>query len=230
MSSQPNQSLIDGIRCLQYLASSDIPLGCRELARQLDMSPTKVNRLLMTMESIGLTSKDEKRRYLPGAGIHALGAQAMRSSHLFRKSITVLENIAPHDHIVALGVLWEDKVVYLYHSKPGQKGFEALLDYKIQPAFKSVIGICLLAEHSDEKLVELLGETTFGLISPMIEEKRSLNRVTYNHSDGELSMAVPINSADKAALAFAGFYDISDELRQQKMTQLAMLADMLAPS
>lgn len=228
MSSQPNQSLIDGIRCLQYLASSEGPLGCRELARQLDMNPTKVNRLLMTMESIGLTTKDEKRRYLPGSGIHALGAQSMRSSHLFRKSITVLENIAPHDHIVALGVLWEDKVVYLYHSKPGQKGFEALLDYKIQPAYNSVIGLCLLADHTDEKLCELLGADRFESIRELIVHKREHNHVLYDHADGELSMAVPINSADKAALAFAGFYGIAEDVKQQKLTQLSTLASMLA--
>ncbi|WCE29149.1 helix-turn-helix domain-containing protein [Vibrio sp. SCSIO 43137] len=228
MSSQPNQSLIDGIRCLQYLASSDEPLGCRELARQLDMNPSKVNRLLMTMASIGLTTQDNKRRYLPGSGIHALGAQAMRSSNLFRKSITVLENIAPHDHIVALGVLWEDKVVYLYHSKPGQDRYEALLDYKIQPATNSVIGICLLAEHSDEKLIQLLGEDRLSSIRPLIEKMRTEHHVFLNHSDGELSMAVPIESVDKAALAFAGFYGISDEQKQKKLQRLEVLASMLS--
>ncbi|MBI1519690.1 IclR family transcriptional regulator, partial [Escherichia coli] len=38
MSSQPNQSLIDGIRCLQYLVSSDRAIGCRELARLMDIN------------------------------------------------------------------------------------------------------------------------------------------------------------------------------------------------
>lgn len=66
MSSQPNQSLIDGIRCLQYLVSSDRAIGCRELARLMDINTTRVNRLLMTMASIGLTMQDEHRRYLPG--------------------------------------------------------------------------------------------------------------------------------------------------------------------
>lgn len=66
MSSQPNQSLIDGIRCLQYLVSSDRAIGCRELARLMDINTTRVNRLLMTMASIGLTMQDEHRRYVPG--------------------------------------------------------------------------------------------------------------------------------------------------------------------
>ena len=55
MSSQPNQSLIDGIRCLQYLVSSDRAIGCRELARLMGTNATRVNRLLMTMAAIVIT-------------------------------------------------------------------------------------------------------------------------------------------------------------------------------
>ncbi|VTM22081.1 Uncharacterised protein [Raoultella terrigena] len=80
MSSQPNQSLIDGIRCLQYLVTSGRAIGCRELARLMGINATRVNRLLMTMAAIGLTQQDEQRRYLPGPGIHALAAQAIRGS------------------------------------------------------------------------------------------------------------------------------------------------------
>ena len=91
MSSQPNQSLIDGIRCLQYLVSSDRAIGGRELARQMGMNSTRVNRLLMTMASIGLTVQDEQRRYLPGPGVQALAAQAIRGSSLFAQALPQLE-------------------------------------------------------------------------------------------------------------------------------------------
>ena len=228
MSSQPNQSLIDGIRCLQYLTANDGPLGCRELARQLDLSASKVNRLLMTMSSIGLTTQDEKRRYLPGSAIHALGAQAMRSSSLFRKTITVLNNIAIEDHIVALGVLWEDKVVYLYHSKPGQDKYEALLDYKMQPACNSVLGICLLSELPDDKLISLLGEKRFMSVRLLIEDSRETGHVVMKHDDGETSMATLVTGVDKAALAFAGFFDIDQEQTDKKIHQLNVLSDMLS--
>jgi DNA-binding IclR family transcriptional regulator len=43
--------------------------------------------LLMTMASIGLTMQDEQRRYLPGPGIHALAAQAIRGSALFSQAL-----------------------------------------------------------------------------------------------------------------------------------------------
>lgn len=95
MSSQPNQSLIDGIRCLQYLVSSDRAIGCRELARLMDINTTRVNRLLMTMASIGLTMQDEHRRYLPGPGIHALAVQAIRGSALFSHALLSLNAMRP---------------------------------------------------------------------------------------------------------------------------------------
>ena len=42
---QFNQSLVDGITTLQALATSDHPVGSRELARRLEMDSSKVNRL-----------------------------------------------------------------------------------------------------------------------------------------------------------------------------------------
>jgi DNA-binding IclR family transcriptional regulator len=129
MSSQPNQSLIDGIRCLQYLVTSGRAIGCRELARLMGINATRVNRLLMTMAAIGLTQQDEHRRYLPGPGIHALAAQAIRGSALFSQALPLLERHAPKDIVVALGVLWEDQVIYIYHSEPGSQVSQALAGF-----------------------------------------------------------------------------------------------------
>lgn len=154
MSSQPNQSLIDGIRCLQYLVSSDRAIGCRELARLMDINTTRVNRLLMTMASIGLTMQDEHRRYLPGPGIHALAAQAIRGSALFSHALPILERHAPKDIVVALGVLWEDQIIYIYHSTPGSQGSQALAGFRMCPAWQSVTGVALLAAESDEALMQ----------------------------------------------------------------------------
>lgn len=105
MSSQPNQSLIDGIRCLQYLVSSDKAIGCRELARQMGMNSTRVNRLLMTMASVGLTMQDEHRRYLPGPGIHALAAQAIRGSSLFAQALAGFRMLPAWQSVIGVALL-----------------------------------------------------------------------------------------------------------------------------
>lgn len=176
MSSQPNQSLIDGIRCLQYLVSSDRAIGCRELARLMDINTTRVNRLLMTMASIGLTMQDEHRRYLPGPGIHALAAQAIRGSALFSHALPILERHAPKDIVVALGVLWEDQIIYIYHSTPGSQVSQALAGFRMSPAWQSVPGMALLAAESDEALMQRFTPEQWRNLAPHVAQQRRMWR------------------------------------------------------
>lgn len=228
MSSQPNQSLIDGIRCLQYLVSSDRAIGCRELARLMDTNPTRVNRLLMTMAAIGLTTQDEQRRYLPGPGIHALAAQAIRGSTLFSKALPLLEAHAPKDIVVAMGVLWEDQVIYIFHSRPGSHISQALAGFHMMPACQSVIGLALLAAEEDAALQQRFTPEQLEKISPYLQQQRQQGHVIWPHDDGEMSIACPVHfGAHKAALAFAGMYNTTPAQTAARLTQLTTLCDQL---
>ncbi|MDY1037391.1 IclR family transcriptional regulator [Enterobacteriaceae bacterium RIT714] len=222
MSSQPNQSLIDGIRCLQYLVSSDRAIGCRELSRLMGINTTRVNRLLMTMASIGLTMQDEQRRYLPGPGIHALAAQAIRGSELFSRALPMLERHAPRDIVVALGVLWEDQVIYIWHSVPGSPTSQALAGFHMLPAWRSVIGMSLLAAESDEQLMARFAPEQWADLAPHITQQRERGHVIWHHADGEVSMAQPVG-AHHAALAFAGMWQIDDNALQARLKELTTL-------
>jgi DNA-binding IclR family transcriptional regulator len=226
MSSQPNQSLIDGIRCLQYLVSSGRAIGCRELARLMGINTTRVNRLLMTMASIGLTMQDEQRRYLPGPGIHALAAQAIRGSALFSQALPLLESYAPKDIVVAMGVLWEDQVIYIYHSEPGSQMSQALAGFHMLPAWQSVIGMSLLAAESDEELQKRFVDEQWQQLAPHIVQQRELGRVVWHHDDGEVSMAKPLG-AHSAALAFAGMWQVDDAVIDERLSELHTLARRL---
>lgn len=226
MSSQPNQSLIDGIRCLQYLVSSGRAIGCRELARLMDTNPTRVNRLLMTMATMGLTQQDEQRRYLPGPGIHALAAQAIRGSALFSRALPVLERDAPKDIVVAMGVLWEDQVIYLYHSEPGSQVTQALAGFHMVPAWRSVIGMALLAAESDEVLQARFSAEQWHSLTPYLAQQRRLGHVVWRHEDGEVSMAQPVG-AHNAALALAGMWHLDDAGISAKLEQLHQLTSHL---
>ena len=226
MSSQPNKSLIDGIRCLQYLVSSGRAIGCRELARLMGINTTRVNRLLMTMASIGLTMQDEQRRYLPGPGIHALAAQAIRGSALFSQALPLLESYAPKDIVVAMGVLWEDQVIYIYHSEPGSQMSQALAGFHMLPAWQSVIGMSLLAAESDEELQKRFVDEQWQQLAPHIAQQRELGRVVWHHDDGEVSMAKPLG-AHSAALAFAGMWQVDDAVIDERLSELHTLARRL---
>ena len=226
MSSQPNQSLIDGIRCLQYLVSSGRAIGCRELARLMGINTTRVNRLLMTMASIGLTMQDEQRRYLPGPGIHALAAQAIRGSALFSQALPLLESYAPKDIVVAMGVLWEDQVIYIYHSEPGTQVTQALAGFHMLPAWQSVIGMALLAAETDEELQKRFVAEQWQQLAPHVAQQRAEGRVVWHHDDGEVSMAKPLG-AHSAALAFAGMWQVDETVVDERLSELHTLARRL---
>lgn len=231
MSSQPNQSLIDGIRCLQYLVSCDQAVGCRELARKMAMNSTRVNRLLMSMASIGLTVQDEQRRYLPGPGIHALAAQAIRGSSLFAQALPELELHAPRDIVVALGVLWEDQVIYIWHSEPGERSrtSRALAGFHMLPAWQSVIGVALLAAEEDTALQPRFSAEVWRQIAPLLARKRETQVLIWPREEEGISMAQPINH-NRAALAFALIRETEKADLQRRLEQLQALAQRLTTS
>lgn len=157
---QPNQSLIDGLAVLQAVVGRATPIGSRELARELEIEPTRINRLLKTLAHLGLTEQDEERKYRPGPGIHVLAAQSLFGSGLIRRAIPHLEALHRHGLVVAMGVLWREQVSYLYHAQPGMNAGEALGRAGLFPATRSGIGVALLARSADLRRFsrELQGE------------------------------------------------------------------------
>jgi hypothetical protein len=119
LNAQPNKSLIDGIATLQALATSPDPVGSRELARRLNIDSVKVNRLLKTLAYLGIARQTADRKYTAGPGMHVLAAQSLFASGLIRNALPVLEGLRRFGHTVALGVLWQDNVSYLFHAPPG---------------------------------------------------------------------------------------------------------------
>ncbi|MEJ0087210.1 MAG: helix-turn-helix domain-containing protein [Pseudomonadota bacterium] len=154
-SAQPNQSLIDGIATLQALATSEAPVGGRELARRLGFDPTRVNRLLKTLASLGIARQTADRKYTAGPGMHVLAAQSLFASGLIRRALPALESLRRFNHTVAMGVLWRDNVSYLYHAPPGFSSSEALGRIGLYPATRGGIGLALLAELDDDEVTDI---------------------------------------------------------------------------
>ena len=150
--SQPNQSLVDGIRCFQELTTSDHPLGTKELAERLGINMIKVNRLLRTLKAIGMAEQNQQKKYLPGPVVHVLAAQSFHSSALFRAATHGAISHAYDDRTLAIGILWKDAVVYMYHALAHQNPAEGLGGYHLYHASQSSIGKALLAEMDDGAL------------------------------------------------------------------------------
>src|SRR4051812_46086597 len=166
---QPNQSLIDGILTLQALASAAEPVGCRELARQLGANTTRVNRLLKTLAYMGIVRQTSDRKYAPGPGMHVLAAQSLFASGLIRRALPELERLRRFGHTVAMGVLWNDSVSYLFHAPPGIEAARGLGRIGVLPATTSGIGIVLLSQLPDDEVRELYGDREIPMFPDGVE-------------------------------------------------------------
>jgi DNA-binding IclR family transcriptional regulator len=149
---QPNQSLIDGLSCLQAVISAEEPIGSRELARQLGLDQTRVHRLLKTLAHLGLAEQDERRKYRAGPAIHILAAQSLVGSGLQERAVEGLEELRQHGYFVALGVLWRDQICYVYTATAGSQVTRALT--RPRPATTSAMGRALLARYPDTEIYE----------------------------------------------------------------------------
>lgn len=210
---QPNQSLMDGLTCLQALAGYGVPIGVRELARQHGLEPTRVQRLLKTLAHLGLAEQTADRKYRPGPGIHVLAAQSLFGSGLLRRAIGPLESLAGFGLIVALGVRWRDQVAYLYHAPPGTRSVDAVGRTGLFPATRSAIGLVLLSQLTNCQVEEIYRREavpgfpggTPSLLETLAEvRKKQYARVPIT-SDGSVeSLGVGLEAAAAAAMAFSG--------------------------
>ncbi|MFY1620218.1 IclR family transcriptional regulator [Micromonospora sp. WMMD736] len=205
--SQPNKSLQDGLDCLQLLASSAESLGSREVARRLGLEPSRANRLLKTLAHIRLIEQDERRRYRPGPGIHALAAQSLFGSGLIRRALGPLGELHVHGHTVAMGVLWRDQMSYLYHADPGMDTSTALGRIGLFPVARSGLGMALLASQDDENVREMwatsANETPVEQVLADLAEIREAG-FALRTGKTERTVAVTVGSAPYAAIGMSG--------------------------
>lgn len=206
---QPNQSLIDGIACLQLLAGATEPIGTREVARQLGLETTRVSRLLKTLAHMGLLEQDDKRKFGPGPGVHVLAAQCLRGSNLLRRALPVLESIQRKRFALALGVLWQDKVCYLYYANHGTRAADAIGHAHFFPAHESGIGLAILATQTLKHAKQILGlNATPDVIDRLRQAKRDGYGLTAARENGHRSVGVALPD-HTAAITYAGVFSDS---------------------
>lgn len=229
---QPNQSLIDGLACLQAIATASEAVGSRELARRLGLEPTRVNRLIKTLAHLGLTAQTEARKYTVGPAIHVLAAQTLFASGLLRRALPVLRGLQSTRCWVALGVLWQDQVSYLCHADPLRPVEEGIGRISLYPATQSSIGMALLAAQPEAAVRQLyrnrdiprFGRNLPALLRRVREIREKGYALVSDHVDA--SLAVPIGKAPTAALALSGHRVASDQ--ESCLVELQKVAERLA--
>jgi DNA-binding IclR family transcriptional regulator len=193
---QPNRSLIDGLEVVRALAMASEPIGSRQIARQLQLEPTRANRLLKTLASTGIASQTTDRRYRPGPGMHVLAAQALRGSGLLRRAVPLLQSVARDGLVVAMGTVWRGQVCYLYHASPGTAPADALGHRPAFPAWQSGVGVAALsslpADQVREHLHSIASRDERARLRTLIDQARAQQFACVNQPEQRIGLAVGI--------------------------------------
>jgi len=217
---QPNQSVERAITCLYELAAAGYPMTCKEMAERLGCERTKAGRTLGTLASMGFASRLSDLSYIPGAGVHALAAMSLRGSSLLNVALPHIFRMKERWGLTgALGVLWRDKICYLYHSGGDKAVEDAIACHEPLPAWKSVLGKSILAGGGDERISEIAR----GRISPedfktLQRDLKSIREYGY-FLEGTHSIAIALGAPTAAAIAFQGKWKEADSGRVVSETQ-----------
>jgi len=222
---QPNQSLIDGLECISFLASAGRPIGSRELARELNFEPTRAHRLLKTLSHIGICAQDQNGKYLPGPGMQVLAVQSIYASSSIKKALIFISELRKYNMVSAIGVLWRDKVSYLYHNYPELSFEESIGRVSLYPATISAIGMVLLSSKSDKDIDILYSGKKIpgypGGIKSLLKEIYRIRRSGWaktSQGNGILSIAVPVENAN-FAIALSGKIKKNEIMKYIKILQ-----------
>ena len=209
--SQPVNGLIEGMTVLQELANAREPLSSIELSRGLGLEKTRVNRILKTLAYLGFAYRSDARRYASGPGMHILAAQSLSASGLFKTSIKHLESLMELNLVIALGVLWRDKVSYLFHHQPGTPFHAGIGRVQLHSATTSSLGMVLLARRHDEAIRKtypsehrIEGFADFDSLMNAIREIRCSGFAALSSRVGHHSVAVKIGVPAFAAIGVSG--------------------------
>ncbi len=211
-----NQSLMRGLAVLELLDEANEPLGIRDIARTMEISPTIVQRLMHSLADANFARKDPRtQKYIIGYRAVALGRAMLSDERLVGTAMPELRALASDHHLNAfLSVIAGGELTYVLaeqsagpiaiKSKPGSKAaFHA-----------TAMGKALLSGRSIEEIDALLGEEPLSpLTAKTITDRDALHAVLSRadqqgyalafgeNLDGVTSVAARIRDAEGDVIA-----------------------------
>jgi len=110
-----SQSLDRGLQVLETLAATDTELGVRDLARELGIAKSIVQRLLNTLSDRAFIEQDaQSRKYRIGSKSFEIGAGFTRSGSLAEICLPELEKLSKaHQLNCYVGILRDSEALYI---------------------------------------------------------------------------------------------------------------------
>lgn len=160
-STSENQSVARALTVLNLLSSSGVPLGVREIARQMQVAPSIAQRLVRTLTNAGyLEQTGEASRYTIGYRAFQVGNAFLGQNSLHSAVMPELYALADQHINGFLGVLRDRAVVYL--ATVQSNGPIALTHRPGSQTYlhSTALGKAILAEMPDMQVRNLLQEAS----------------------------------------------------------------------
>ncbi len=213
-----NQSLARGLEILVCLSGQADGVGVRDLARQMDLSPSITHRLVKTLAEYGFLEQDDAtQRYRIGHRAFEVGNVYLRDKSLETVAPQIVKALAHEHHIDAfIGVMRGRHIIYTMVfassapvaviSSPGTRA----------PLHASAQGKAILADQPDDAILELLGPEPYTQLTPttitrgadFLKDVADCRRRGYATGDGEF---------------VAGVYNIGVAIRDRTGSAVAAL-------
>ncbi len=221
---QPNQSLIEGVRCLKALSLSGNPLRSIEVSRLLKIEPTRTHRLLKTLAHLGLVHQGGDRKFQAGPALPVLASQSLCNAPIWRTMPEPLQDLQRQvpSCKVELGMCWEGAVSCFYGSEPDRPTSWAMGRMDLRAATRSAIGLVLLSNYSQEKVEAIfIGGPVPGFpcgLPALVKELRAIKSQGYaflsdSSAESEERCSLAVAQEDKLyAIALTGTI-LEEEIR-----------------
>lgn len=213
--SQPNQSLMDAVRVLQVVVFRAQPVAASDVARELNIDVTRAHRLLRTLSLLGMTHQTQRKRFTPGPAMHVLAAQSLLNSDLPFAARGPLDEVAQSTGLeVAMGMLWQEYVSYIYHAAPDFPIESAAGNVSIFPASYSSLGRVLMSELPEAHVRQMyadrpiVGYEQSGIEALLVDLRQAkadgFARVERKTQTGRVTIAIHVPSRPFAAIGIGG--------------------------
>lgn len=154
-----SQSLARGLDILEAIDQAERPMGTRELARALDLSPAIVQRLVNTLAERRYLQRDpDSKRYTIGYQTLTFGASLVRRDSLMvhaKKELTEVSRKLSVDSFMA--TLQRSRAIYLMCLTGSAPVSVRCEPGDVIPLHCTAIGKCILSALSNEEIREILG-------------------------------------------------------------------------
>ncbi|RYD22215.1 MAG: IclR family transcriptional regulator [Spirochaetia bacterium] len=209
-------SLEKGLLILGLLKSSSEPLGVREVARRLDLSPSVAQRMLNTLASQGYVEQDgNTRRYQIGYAVLGLAQHVFQRGRLLSLTEAELQTMASNSGFNGfLGVLRGSAGVYVLAVQSDSPVVIRAQPGEVMSLHSTALGKALLFNLSDDVVASLLGDGPFEPHTPrtvknlqsLLEQLHLANSLGYataisENIEGVISVGAPIYGAGGATIA-----------------------------